>query len=335
MYGKVNIIIPSITISDELINCLKGIDQLNYKNFFVSIIIDHNNNKVIPKFKFKVNKLITGKMFMSKKRNLAAIKFKSKYIAFIDSDCYPCKDWLTKSLEVLSDKSIHVVGGPNIPFLNQSYSEKITSYCKRSFFISGHLSYRKYKSSARYCDDYLESCNLIMRKTDYLICNGMNEKIYIGEDKALFDDLKKKIKNFKAFFSPQVFVYHKQRKILKFLLQRLSYGTALISYIKPKEGFKGLISALPILSFFFLLIFLSTNLSITLKLIFIIFIIVVINIVIYFEINKFVKKFKDRLLTLSIINLCTIMHIIGSLITIVGLKRIFERKIYVLSRNDK
>lgn len=334
MKDKVNIIIPSITISDELINCLKGINQINYKNFFVSIIIDHDNNKIIPKYKFKVNKLIVGKIFMSKKRNLAAKKFKSDYIAFIDSDCYPCKNWLTKSLDVLKDKSIHVVGGPNIPFSKQSYSEKITSYCKRSFFISGHLSYRKYKSTQRYCDDYLESCNLIMKKKDYLSCSGMNEKVYIGEDKVLFEDLRKKIKDFKAFFSPQIFVYHKQREILKFLLQRLSYGTALISYIKPKEGFRGLISAIPILSFFFLLIFLSTTLSITLKLIFIIFIIGVINIVIYFEINKFVKKFKDRLLTLLIINLCTIMHIIGSLITIVGLKRIFERKIYILSRDN-
>ena len=54
---KVNIIIPSITISDELITCLQGINRLNYKNFFVSLVIDYDNKRKIPKFKFKLNKL--------------------------------------------------------------------------------------------------------------------------------------------------------------------------------------------------------------------------------------------------------------------------------------
>ena len=132
MIKKVNIIIPSITISEELIRCLKGINSLNYKNFIVTMVIDYNNKKKLPKFNFKLKKLIVGKIFMSKKRNLAAKKFKTEFIAFIDSDCYPCKNWLKNAIKYLSDKRIHVVGGPNIPFKKQSYSEKITSYCKRS-----------------------------------------------------------------------------------------------------------------------------------------------------------------------------------------------------------
>lgn len=332
---KVNIIIPSITISDELITCLQGINRLNYKNFFVSLVIDYDNKRKIPKFKFKLNKLIVGKIFMSKKRNLAVKKFKSDYIAFIDSDCYPCKDWLIIALKLLKKKPIHVVGGPNIPFINQSYSENITSYCKRSFFISGNLSYRKYKSPNKYCDDYLESCNIIMKKKYFLDCNGMDEKVYIGEDKVLFENLRKKIKNFKAFFSPEVFVYHKQRKILKFLLQRLTFGTALISSINPKEGIKGYIPAIPIFSFLIFLIFLSTNIPFIIKSIIVIFLVFLINFVIFFEVSKFIFKFKDKLLTLLVINLANIMHITGSLITIIGLKRVFERKLYVLSRYNK
>ena len=47
MNNKVNIIIPSITISEELITCLKGISLLNYRNFIVSIVIDYENIKQI------------------------------------------------------------------------------------------------------------------------------------------------------------------------------------------------------------------------------------------------------------------------------------------------
>ena len=335
MKNKVNIIIPSITISKELITCLKGISLLNYRNFIVSIVIDYDNKKNLPKLNFKLKKLIVGKIFMSKKRNLAAKKYNTEYIAFIDSDCYPCKDWLNNAIKYLKDKSTHVVGGPNIPFKNQSYSEKITSFCKRSFFISGPLAYRKYKSPQKYCKDYLESCNLIMRRSIFLNCKGMNEKVYIGEDKELFDNLKEKVKNFRALFSPDIFVYHKQRKIIKFLLQRLSFGTYLVSSASFKDGFKGLIPIVPILGFFIFLFILSTSLTLITKLSLIVIVLTLINILIFYEINKFIINFKNKLFTLLIINLANVMHIMGGIITLLGLRKLFERKIYVLSRSNK
>ena len=334
MIKKVNIIIPSITISEELIRCLKGINSLNYKNFIVTMVIDYDNKKKLPKFNFKLKKLIVGKIFMSKKRNLAAKKFKTEFIAFIDSDCYPCKNWLKNAIKYLSDKRIHVVGGPNIPFKKQSYSEKITSYCKRSFFISGHLNYRKYKSPKRYCEDYLESCNLIMRRNVFLNNNGMNENIYIGEDREFFENLKEKVKNFKAFFSPDIFVYHKQRKILKFLLQRLSYGTVLVESVTFRNGLKGFIPGIPIASFFAFLMLISSSLSFVVKTYIFITLFLFVNLLIFYEISKSIKNFKDKAYTLLIINLANVMHVFGGVMTLLGLKKIFDRKTFVLSRSN-
>ena len=335
MKNKVNIIIPSITISDELITCLKGINLLNYKNFIVSLVIDYDNKKKLPKFNFKIKKMIVGKIFMSRKRNLAAKKMVTEYIAFIDSDCYPCKNWLNSAIKYLKSKPIHVVGGPNIPFKNQSYSQKITSFCIRSFFISGHLSYRKYRSPQKYCEDYLESCNLIMKRSTFINCKGMNEKLYIGEDKELFKDFKIKIRDFKTLFTPDVYVYHKQRKILKFLLQRLSFGTILVKLVTFQNGLKGFLPIVPILSFFIFLFFLSSNLILTTKLSFILGAFTLINLLIFFEINKFIIKFKDKIFSMLIINIANLMHIAGGLITLFGFRRMLERKIYVLSRSNK
>ena len=42
---KINILIPSVKISEELIVYLNGINKLNYKNFIVSIILDKKNQK--------------------------------------------------------------------------------------------------------------------------------------------------------------------------------------------------------------------------------------------------------------------------------------------------
>ena len=115
---------------------------------------------------------------MSKKRNIAVKKFKSKYIAFIDSDAYPNKNWLKLATKYLKQKKGNIVGGPGIPFLNQSYSEKICYLSKRSYFVSGYLNFRKYKAKKRYCD-WLESCNLIMEKKFFLKYGGMGHTMAI------------------------------------------------------------------------------------------------------------------------------------------------------------
>jgi len=331
---KVNIIIPAIELNDELLKCLKKINKINYSNFFVTIILDCKVKRKLPKFKYKINKMVVGKINMSKKRNLAAKKFQTKYIAFIDSDAYPNVNWFKNATKHLSDKKIHIVGGPNIPFKNQNYSEKISHYCKRSFFVTGHLNYRKHMSQKRICTDWLESCNLIMRRNFFLKFGGMNEKNYLQEDQEFFDRLRKKIKNFRVLFTPDVFVYHKERKISKFLLQRLSFGTALLEATKFSSGIKGLIPLIPIMSFFIFVSICLLEISLNIKIIFFSTILILINLAILYEISKYIKLAKDIILTTIIINISSLLHIIGGLIALIGLRKFFERRLYILSRTN-
>ena len=65
-----NIIIPSIEIDSYLENCLNKLEDQTYKNFFVTIVLDKKKFK--KKYKFKIIKLVTGKINMSKKRNIGA-----------------------------------------------------------------------------------------------------------------------------------------------------------------------------------------------------------------------------------------------------------------------
>ena len=89
------------------------------------------------------------------------------------------------------------------------------------------------------------------------------------------------------------------------------------------------------IGFFILLFILSTSLTLITKLSLIVIVLTLINILIFYEINKFIINLKNKLFTLLIINLANVMHIMGGIITLLGLRKLFERKINVLSRSNK
>ena len=329
---QVNIIIPAVELNDELLKCLTAINKINYSHFFVTIMLDHDSKNKLPKFKYKINKLIVGKINMSKKRNIAAKRFKSKYISFIDSDAYPNKNWLKLAIKYLKQKKGNIVGGPGIPFPNQSYSEKICYLSKRSYFVSGYLNFRKYKAKKRYCD-WLESCNLIMEKKFFLKYGGMDNKRYTGEDKEFFERVRKKNPGLKVFYSPDLFIYHKERKYFGFLLQRSCFGMDFLNLIKFDFDIRGLQPILPISVFLSLLIILISKIVLFSKIIILLSCITLINLAIFFEIIKYTKSFKNFFFTLITINLANIAFAVGGIITFMGLKNFLVNKVYVYSRS--
>ena len=331
MAEKINIIIPAIKLDDELLKCLKEINKIKYPNFFSTIVLDYDGKTKLPKLKYKVNKLIVGKINMSKKRNIAAKKFQSKYIAFIDSDAYPNKNWLKLALKYLKQKNNDVVGGPGLPFPNESFSGKICYFSKRSYFVSGHLNFRKYKAKKRYCD-WLESCNLIMKREFFLKHKGMDSQRYTGEDKEFFERVRRKNPNLKVFYSPDLYIYHKDRRYVGFLLQRLCYGMDLMNLIKFNIGIKGFQPILPILTLLLFFIIFITNINLNIKVNIFLISVLLFNLAIFFETNKYIKSLKSLILTIITINFANIAFALGSILGLVGLKFFLASKLYPFSR---
>ena len=321
---KFNIIIPSITTDSRLVRCLEGIQNLTYKNFFVTLVLDNNNNiKKLKKFKFKIKILISRNGNMSKKRNLAAKKFGSKFLAFIDSDASPCKNWLKESEKKLKSKKIEIIGGPNLPFKNQTFWQKLSYYCKRSFFITAHYNFINYRSKSRYCK-FLHSSNFIISKNFYNLVNGMDENLYIGEDHDFFHRLNEKIKDLKVYFDKNVFVYHEDREFKFFLMQRFCYG--LNVFTAKNTSMKRILALIPFLSIFllFLLILNFSKFSISIFS----FIIILFMCIIFWEINKYVSKFATKLMLVVCIFLSNLFYGLGTIFYLFGLRKLIEKNIY-------
>ena len=331
MSEKINIIIPAIKIDEELLTCLKEINKIKYSNFFVTIVLDYDEYSYLPKFKYKIHKLIVGKINMSKKRNLAAKKFKSKYIAFIDSDAYPNKSWLKLAIKYLKQKKGDVVGGPSLPFSNQNYSEKICYLSKRSLFVTGYLNFRKYKAKSRLCD-WLESCNLVMEKKFFLKYKGMDENRYTGEDKEFFERARRKNPNIKVFYSPDLYIHHRERRFFGFLLQRSCFGMDFLNLIKYNVGLRGFQPLLPLSVFLFILMIVFFNILLFTKITILVASLLLINSIIFLETKRYIKSLKDLILTILTINLANLAFALGSLLGLFGLQKILANKIYAYSR---
>jgi hypothetical protein len=322
--SEFNIIIPSITIDSRLIRCLRGISKLNYKNFFVTLVLDNKKNvSLLGKFKFKINILILNKVNMSKKRNKAAKKYRSKYLAFIDSDACPNKYWLTFATKEFKNKKLEVVGGPNLPFKNQNFWQKITYFCKRSFFVTAHYNFINYMSKNRYCD-LLHSSNFIIKRKSYFSVNGMNENLYIGEDHDFFYRLNKRFKNIKIFFSKKIYVYHEDREFNHFLLQRFCYG--LNVFTSKNTKIKRSLAIIPFLMVCLFWLFIL-NIS-TLSLIIFCLVLLFTCLVVFWEVSRFIDSLTIKFLMVFSICLVNISYGLGTLFYFFGVRNLIEKKIY-------
>ena len=331
---KFNIVIPSLTLSSELINCLLKFNEQKYKNFFVTIVLDYKNTKKIPKLKYKLNILEVGKRTMSFKRNHGVKKFKSDLIAFIDSDAYANKNWLLNGLKILKENKNEMIGGPSIPFRDQTFIEMMCHYAKRSYFVTGYLNFRKYKAKSRYCD-WLESCNLMMHRNLFLENGGMNENIYVGEDKEFTERFKKKNKLIKVFYTPKLFIYHKERTLSKFLVQRMVFGADICNIINFDNKLNSFQPLLPLTVLASLLSIMFMDINDLLKFKILISFIAITQLLILFSILKYVKKIKNVIFVLIIVNLANISYAIGNILQFTGIKHFINRKIYLKSRNNK
>jgi cellulose synthase/poly-beta-1,6-N-acetylglucosamine synthase-like glycosyltransferase len=224
---KVSIIIPYRTYDKYVHECLEGIKKLNFKDYEVILLPDE---KTVEK-EFTV--IETGKVKPSLKRNIGVEKSKNEIIAFIDSDAYPRKDWLSNGLKCFDDLNVGIVGGPNLTPKNSNIWEKISGDVLSMFICSGKAAIRyKIGNKKEYVDE-LPSCNLLIRKEDFF---PFDESLLTAEDTKLCFQVVEKGK--KILYSPDVVVYHHRRdSFSKHLLQMFIYGRDIASLLKKKFSF--------------------------------------------------------------------------------------------------
>lgn len=218
-----SVIIPVRKPTAHLKETIASLKQQSCKSFEVLIITDQVSGIVSP----------------AAKRNLGAKRAKGRYLAFLDDDSYPSRDWLLNAKKYFA-KNIAAVCGPCITPPNDDIFRQASGLVWSSFLGSGGAgSYRNTIGRPQLVDDY-PSVNLIVKKTDFTKAGGFNTHHWPGEDTILCLDLTHKLHR-KILYHPGVRVFHHRRPVLIPHLQqiaRYAVHRGLFAKIYPQTSFR-------------------------------------------------------------------------------------------------
>ena len=156
-----SIIIPVYNAELTIEKCLKSVLKQSYQNYEVIVIDDcsaDNSLSIIKEFKSKFRRF----RILSNPQNSGAsitrnngIKLaKGKYIAFLDSDCYPVATWLQEGVDFMEkEKDISAIGG-NVYY----YKRNILSALYHITMLGGQKKKKIIKKNR------LGSLNVLIRK---------------------------------------------------------------------------------------------------------------------------------------------------------------------------
>jgi len=208
------IIIPVKEINDYIHESIPISLALDYEEFEIIILPNEPPQKSeLTDYLLdeKVKIISSGKVSPSIKRDLGAKHAKYEYLAFLDDDAYPQKNWLSVADRVFSETDADCLGGPAITPKNASPSQFASGLFFETLIGGGGMSYR-YKPAKKsfYVDDF-PTVNLIISKKSFDAIGGFDNDYWPGEDTKLCLDL---VKNgYKIWYEKDLIVWHHRRKL--------------------------------------------------------------------------------------------------------------------------
>lgn len=222
-----SVITPVKAINNYIVNeIIPALKKQSLKNFELILVPDKRSNPPqalqvggSEKYEFsdfpEFVKIIPSwpKLGPADKKDIGAKNAKGKYLAFLDDDAYPSKNWLKIAKKLLQNKEIAGVCGPGVTPPDDSLLSKVSGWLWSTWLGAGGAgTYRCRPEKRREVDDY-PTFNLIIKKEDFNKIDGFDSKFWPGEDTKLCHDLVYKLKK-KIIYDPKILVYHHRRDIL-------------------------------------------------------------------------------------------------------------------------
>jgi len=240
----VSIIIPVFNDFGRLRICLKSLEKQTYSRELYEVIVVDNNSTRNPEKELKdfpwIHLLVEGNPGSYTARNLGIKSSKGEIIAFTDSDCIPCENWLENGVNALLKNSKNGVAAgkieiffkePHHPNLVELYDS--VTFLQQEKYVNQYNSaatanlftYRRLFNELGFFDDSLKSggdgeWSKRVFNAGYLVIYAENSSV-MHPARYSFKDLHKKINRVTGGFHKMESQYSRNKilLLLKLLIQ--------------------------------------------------------------------------------------------------------------------
>ena len=214
MKPAVSIIICTYNRPDILEPALKSVcNQTASKNDYEILVVDNNSTLdtkgVVDKYLHfgNVHYLFEKRQGHSYARNLGLEKAKGKYVGYIDDDCRVSKDWIARTLKVITEEAPGIFGGAYFA----DYQSLRPEWFKDKYASSKQWNERRVLRE----HEYLSGGNIFFRTEllkelgGFLVDFGMNgKKQGVGDETELLIRVRKLYPNETILYDPGVDLFH-------------------------------------------------------------------------------------------------------------------------------
>ena len=221
---RVSVVVPVYDRAREIGPCLESLMKLDYGPPRPEIVVVDDGSRdgtkdVVRGYDVRLVELPSNGG-QSAARNVGARVASGDVLAFIDSDCLADPRWLRDLAPWFQDPRVVLVGGYVASHYRRSLLDRYDQV--RSPLNMGDALAMGCTGDS---DFYVPTCNMLVRRQEYLAAGGLNESIRVGEDVDLCWRLKKDGRI--LLYIPRGRVEHKHRgRFFENFKRRFDYGTS-------------------------------------------------------------------------------------------------------------
>jgi cellulose synthase/poly-beta-1,6-N-acetylglucosamine synthase-like glycosyltransferase len=211
---KISVIIPSYRDWDNLVECLKALENQSISKSDFEIIVVNNDpadpiaeSVVLPE---NAIMLAESKKGSYAARNFALKRAKGCIVAFTDSDCLPSESWLEEAWkELSSNDKVDLIGG-DIQVYKLPAGEHIAYLFEKHYAFKQKMNVERYGKSV--------TANLVVRRIVFDQVGLFDDSVFSGEDVRWTSMTVSK--GYKMIYSPRVKVSHPARVSMAELIHK-------------------------------------------------------------------------------------------------------------------
>ena len=223
---RISVVVPTRDRPVELAECLASLARVDHPADKLEVIVvddGSNDPQAIARVaadhgaRLLVNETNRGP---SHARNRAAREASGEILAFIDSDCVADPGWLRGLTPFFAWRRVAAVGGRTLAYHRESTLDRYEE-ASSSLDMGARLLFEANGSDSLYAP----TCNLLVRRADFLQLGGLREGLRVGEDVDFCWRLREA--GAVLVYAPQGTVRHKHpARLRQMLLRRAAYGSS-------------------------------------------------------------------------------------------------------------